>query len=434
MPNRGRPARRDCRVAGGKQPEYGKRRVSNARMRATGHERDGISPCPRFRAMFVPSLIDFAGHRMVLTDTAGQQQELPLPDDAFGGLASAFDAVGIDLDADELVLHLPEEAGELVAEIGLHDPEDLGSRPVVYLDQNHWSTLAAVRFRLRDIDGKTADAARRLLQLAADRRIILPLSAGHAIETSRQYNDRRVALAATMLEGSRGWQMRHPVRVRGVELGAALGDGRLVATEGATFTRAPDVLWTRRLHPGPQLPIPPFDRLFPRLTDMASFAATLRDPDALPDERGAADAWNQQWQRLGGLLEGEAAGAERTAEVTMGAVLADLAEELLAHAPVDEVATWFERSGRDDVGGMPYLSRLVRVTFARLRNRGGRWDVNDYVDLNFLCCAAGYADVVIGERRTIADLRAATNCPAGARLANRLIDGVQVVEHILGDP
>jgi hypothetical protein len=46
-----------------------------------------------------------------------------------------------------------------------------------------------------------------------------------------------------------------------------------------------------------------------------------------------------------------------------------------------------------------------------------------------LAAAAGYADVVVGERRTISDLRTAKRrAPAGAELATSLPDAVALIE------
>jgi hypothetical protein len=42
------------------------------------------------------------------------------------------------------------------------------------------------------------------------------------------------------------------------------------------------------------------------------------------------------------------------------------------------------------------------------------------MDIMFLCCAAGYADVVVGERQTIGYLRQARIVPDGAALARSL--------------
>lgn len=47
--------------------------------------------------------------------------------------------------------------------------------------------------------------------------------------------------------------------------------------------------------------------------------------------------------------------------------------------------------------GLPFLGRVLEVTYARLRNPADRWVNND---LHFLACAAGYADHVVAEKKT----------------------------------
>ena len=46
----------------------------------------------------------------------------------------------------------------------------------------------------------------------------------------------------------------------------------------------------------------------------------------------------------------------------------------------------------------------------------------------YLSCAAGYADIVVGEKRTIADLASLRGVPDGAVLSNSLADAVAAIE------
>ncbi|PVC62026.1 hypothetical protein DBP15_32100 [Streptomyces sp. CS065A] len=50
--------------------------------------------------------------------------------------------------------------------------------------------------------------------------------------------------------------------------------------------------------------------------------------------------------------------------------------------------------------GLPFLGRVLEVTYARLRDPGDRWVNHDLNDLHFLACAAGYADHVVAEKKT----------------------------------
>lgn len=59
----------------------------------------------------------------------------------------------------------------------------------------------------------------------------------------------------------------------------------------------------------------------------------------------------------------------------------------------------------------PYLGRAREVLHDRLVNADDRWEGNDLSDLQFLSCAAGDCDVVVGERKHANLLhRAARRC------------------------
>jgi len=87
-------------------------------------------------------------------------------------------------------------------------------RPVVYLDQNQWSTLSKsvnAPWRVRSDD--ELQAAWRLIGMASTGKVILPLSAAHLGETGSWGNDDgRYELAVTIMSCSGGWQMRDHFR------------------------------------------------------------------------------------------------------------------------------------------------------------------------------------------------------------------------------
>ena len=74
---------------------------------------------------------------------------------------------------------------------------------------------------------------------------------------------------------------------------------------------------------------------------------------------------------------------------------------------------------------MPYVGRLSEVLYLRLRNADEKWEANDLNDLNFLCAAAGYADIIIGEKKTIEYLRRAeSRVPPSSQLCRQLSEAV----------
>jgi len=119
----------------------------------------------------------------------------------------------------------------------------LRARPLVYLDQNQWSTLSkSVHAPWRVQSDNELKAAWRLIGLASSGRVILPLSAAHLGETGSFGNDEgRYELAVMIMSCSGGWQMRDPLQVRAAEFRQVLARaaGISAGTVPAVFTLEP---------------------------------------------------------------------------------------------------------------------------------------------------------------------------------------------------
>jgi hypothetical protein len=63
------------------------------------------------------------------------------------------------------------------------------------------------------------------------------------------------------------------------------------------------------------------------------------------------------------------------------------------------------------------------VLYQRLRNSQEKWVRNDLTDLMYLCCAAGYADIVVAEKATAHRLASAKP---------RTTPGASVVKNLRG--
>lgn len=87
-------------------------------------------------------------------------------------------------------------------------------RPSVYLDQNHWSTIARSIVRPDSLSGSDLVAARRIRELAMDGGIRLPLSSATLDETARLFGERRYEVGVAIATLSGGWQLRDPIEVR----------------------------------------------------------------------------------------------------------------------------------------------------------------------------------------------------------------------------
>jgi hypothetical protein len=182
-----------------------------------------------------------------------------------------------DLATRELTMRL--RSGEtLIVELG-GGKEDLPrpGRPVVYLDQRHWITLAQ---RLHNPDAIGQDdrrPAERLIELSRSKVLVLPLSSANLWEIAPTGRHRR-DVALTMVELSRGWQLRDPVSVRRQELERGMA-GESPAVAQAVITLEPGAIFNGDHSPLEAAGMPDDWRvLFERLTTAeASLAAMLEE-------------------------------------------------------------------------------------------------------------------------------------------------------------
>jgi hypothetical protein len=339
----------------------------------------------------------------------------------------------LDFAAGQLLLRLPNgrTAPVELTIPGYDDDALLAGRIVVYLHQNMWSTLAAARHGHRQVSKKDAAAAALLAQLVEQRHIVLPLSSSHFLETGRHLGPNRIPLTSTLLELSRGWQMRHPGMIGLRELSSSLTGGpALPATD--VFTLRPNATFLADFPPpDPKYPEPLGSVLSQVIAASGTYDAMLDSP--IPDEASAAilKRWAIAQGEVVKMLAKDEASPEYVRRVALGRLLADNVEQgYLRSAPglgpdvfnPDALEEWMPRAAAE-IAGMPYLGRFWHLTYARLRN-GAPWKPGDLADINNLAAAAGYAIVVAGEKRTIGDLRTAKQITLGAHLATNLSEAV----------
>jgi hypothetical protein len=350
-----------------------------------------------------------------------------------GALGTNLTRVRADFDAGELIVGLPN-GNSATAELpmpGRSDATALRERRILYLDQRDWSAVAGARFGVAKANKETTEAAVRLAELVQAGKLVVPISSGHLTEADALLGKKRQPLASTMLELSRGWQMRHPLNIGKHELAAALGiESSPPARVGDVFTLDSNATFINfPTHPSP-LP-PPFDEIIPAISAISGTYDTMIDATSAPDEGGQAVrlAWARAHEELVQLFAKDKASPDMVRRAALGRLLLDYAEQLVRDGQLDMefFKEWIPKA-RDEVPRMPYFARLWDIQYARLRGRG-KWSPNDLVDIHMLAAAAGYADVVVGERRTISDLRTAKRrAPAGAELATSLPDAVALIE------
>jgi hypothetical protein len=344
-----------------------------------------------------------------------------------------------DLRTDEVTISFRE--GERFAmEAG--DRASLDGRPIVYLDQNHWVELARFRYAPDKVHPAERAACEGLSTLAESGKIVLPLSGGHAVETARTDGRWRHDLGMTMLRLSRGWQMLSPLKVRALELGSDIA-GAPMSQDGraSIITLTPDSLFVETCMHEPEVSaaLPALPRhLLRRLHWNTLFAELLLEDEISDEGRGPelADGWARTHDALAQYMHTQRIPREHARINAHACVLSDFRADLTQAASEagltqPEFDQWLEGL-RTGMGQMPYIGRVEQLIYHRLRNAQAAWERNDLNDVHFLCCAAGYADVVVCENETADHLnRAARLAPPGAAVCSSLAAGWEALQALL---
>ncbi len=305
----------------------------------------------------------------------------------------------------------------------------VADRPVVYLDQCHWITLARQLWAPEKVLERERDAAGELIKMARAREVILPISSANLTEMTPADGAFRRNLGLTMLQLSWGWQMRNPVHVRGAELRALFAGERPLASD--VFTLAPGALFigeTPLVAPLVRDPIATFTQ---RMSEVFAIYQVAVEDEKIPNPEGKemAQAWAQEQRRFALLLRKDRVGAEKVEHYAAARLVHDLAEEVLAAARTadlsdEQIELWLAEKLDDDVNEMPSLGTFHRTIFDRVKNPEAKWEANHFNDIQFLSCAAAYADVVVGEKETTEHLRHAQRGRAGAKICRKLPEAI----------
>ncbi|MEO6533583.1 MAG: hypothetical protein ABIO06_08420 [Pseudolysinimonas sp.] len=292
-------------------------------------------------------------------------------------------------------------------------------RPLVYLDQNHWSTLSKATYDRDRVPAREMAAADKVIALAKAGRIILPMSSGHLSETGAWGDDEsRYRLGLTILQLSRGWQLRDPHSVRRQEF---VRDLRSVAN--LEIGSLPEVItlepWAIQERLDANSSSFALEGVFSGADTLFLFeillagnvyASMFLNTDSLP--RDPPGGWTAAQQKFTDWLAGENARSARekraSAEVF---ALNDIAKEL-AEAAVEAgvtpalVSDWMlDKWWNNKIETMPATMIFRNLLVDKHLEPATRWEDNDLTDLWFLAAAAGYSDYVVGEKRTTGLLR-----------------------------
>jgi len=289
-----------------------------------------------------------------------------------------------------------------------YDPKVLDpafGRPIVYLDQNHWSTVAQVMADPSRVRKKSEiEAAQHLIRLAQDGGIILAVSSGHLRETSPMSGDRRYEVGLAIANFSAGWQMRHPSRVWLDEhittLATRMGNEPPSSTRSQVFTLEPRAILGESHRISEKA-----------LSDLELFTLRLSSPQVLlevlldPSTRAGGDLrnWatsNQEttdWIARTGWSKAQKRDAAFD-RVWPADAFDGAAQELGVACPsTDEID---RRERKLMLKSQPYGRYMTELLIERHTSSSTVWKPNDLIDLTYLCCAAGYADYVAAEAQT----------------------------------
>lgn len=345
---------------------------------------------------------------IVLSRSDGKEARFPLQASPFAD-TSALSSLHYPPSLDGLVA-VTRARDDITFELPSPDHGDqLAGRLIIYLDQNQWS---AIDNNLHDEargNAKNRDAARQLAEWVRQRRIILPASSGHYNETTKRFDaSKRYRLGLTILQLSRGWQMRDPLQVRRDELhdtfcrrlGREFG---MRAT--AVFTLAPNVIHSASRGATPYVPPPDFhpDLAFQHeaLTSATSLIDVMLDSERLdPDP---PTGWVKANQQFTDQLHRGNWDAQQKRKAVDDLFLSDVQREIEDEASAvgmspERLRQWKLKQVMEDVRELPATGLYREVLHDKHLDKRTCWKPNDLTDILYLSCAAGYADFVVCER------------------------------------
>lgn len=183
---------------------------------------------------------------------------------------------------------------------------------------------------------------------------------------------------------------------------------------------------------------PELSGLVQRQVWVCTLVSLLIDDQPEPDSgRDAATRWAKSFEPLANSRRSKAKALSR--DLTQTRFISDLGSDLPAAASEsgispEQFGDWLQNSAESAISATPGLGRMREVLHLRLSNADDKWERNDLNDWLHLCYAAGYCDLVLGEKKTINYLtRAAPKVPPGAVLHRRALDAITDLTTLLDD-
>ena len=284
--------------------------------------------------------------------------------------------------------------------------DPLGGRPAVYLDQNHWNTVALSKIAPERVASESElEGALEIVRLAEDAGIVLPLSSAHMLETGGLNGDRRYEMGVTMASLSGGWQLRNPLTVWHQEAAQILANV-LTADPPANMdlpvvTLDPNALLSSGTRPE-DLDPNGIELLFLAISSPGVLVDILLDPER--DERLPITMWidhhakiTEQFSRLPDSKEAKRKIALRR---FWNENLGIFQQEYRRMHTAKPFPGFSDKHLARFLKSTPMMGYLSGLFVQRFLDKSIRWKRNDLLDMFYLSCAAGYADYVVAEAHT----------------------------------
>ncbi|WP_156892830.1 hypothetical protein [Corynebacterium sputi] len=290
-------------------------------------------------------------------------------------------------------------------------PPPLNGRPSVYLDQNHWRTVAdAVRNPDRVEDPDERLAAQDLIRLATDAGIVLPLSAGHLIETAGLNGHRRYEIGVVMAQLAGGWQFRNPLDLWKYDCEVSIRE-HLGLTEEAPvlhpIVTEPGALFRRDTSLGITEKSSEQDKFMAMLTMPSVVLDILTDPDRIPKD--PLSKWVTHHASITEQIHGEGLPKEQRRRLARRRYWNEnISFYKAAYRRLTRTAdfpTFSDSELSRLFSTQPMVGLVSELFIRRFTDHMTKWRRNDLVDMFHLSSAAGYANYVCAEGHTGTQLR-----------------------------
>lgn len=348
-------------------------------------------------------VLDWSERQIRIVMQSGEEHVAPMDSDM---RRPSSDIARTFFDWDRWWLTTETERGHLVfSEVWSPVGDPVKGRPSVYLDQNHWSTIAKTVVKPEAVSEKDRTAARRIMKLGYDGGIRLPLSSATMQETAALFGDRRYEVGIAIAALSGGWQLRDPLEIRRQEFAAWFAERLSLdvdVPEADAVTLEPRSVFGDRVESAADNNLSESIRKFmDALTWPSVLVSMLIDPEStasVPPTRWAERNGDiAQW--MASLPKEQRASATTLAAIRDNEGLMSSALSLIG-APSMLVGRLGPQDVADAVADTRFGGLYTAVMAERHRDPNRRWLPNDLNDIMFLTCAAAYCDYVAAERST----------------------------------